>query len=606
MRIAVVVVPVELLFCRALQTDFAFADFDNSRIALKGNIAAHRAGGNAERITGAPVDDKIVTVAAVVDVEVCTFAAANRIIALAAVNRIVAARAINNIVAAATLDYEVGINFRGVNSAYVDHVVEVADAEGVAVFRGVITSKSNRLAVRAEAVRHTDTFWISFFLVAFNVGDDLILDVFNGNGAGADFEDNVATALADAADRARCELDNVFAGRVVGDNVFAVAAVVDKYVCAVAAGQGIVALSAVNRIVLCAAGDLVVVFVADNFDVLLDCRGVDCLNLILVICDQFISRNVERNGVVVFKESNFRARHFQNVFGISFLFAVFVNVVDDFVSRAHDTDFGLATERDYYIVAALLELGSTRRELDNVFLVVVENLVVAVAACEDEDIRAFAALEGIGSFAANDRVVVVAADNVILVFGSGNGNAVTGCGGVNRNEIVHEVFKLRVGVDVQFIIRETFCQGSTLAVACNAYLRDRDFGQIEIFAGRIHEMNSLFRGGTFERERPLANAIDEVIAFNSGIGYRTGGNADNVFRLVIADDVVAFAALEDESIFARATKEQVIALAAVDNIIAVAAVNCVFTFSAVDGVVFFGAGNFVGERVTRYRKVMCN
>ena len=71
----------------------------------------------------------------------------------------------------------------------------------------------------------------------------MVFGIFNGNGAGADLEDDIIAALVDAVHYARRNADNVF-GFVVNDNIFTVAVVVDKNIGVGAALQGVISFSA--------------------------------------------------------------------------------------------------------------------------------------------------------------------------------------------------------------------------------------------------------------------------------------------------------------------------------------------------------------------------
>ena len=110
-----------------------------------------------------------------------------------------------------------------------------------------------------------------------------------------------------------------------------------------------------------------------------DSRRVDCLNHIsVVVVDVIVGRQVEGIGTVDVKERDRRAFDGDGQFRIVFGFAVRVDVGDDFVLRARERDL-VGADRHDDVVAALFERGRARSDVDNVFLGVVFDSVVAVA-----------------------------------------------------------------------------------------------------------------------------------------------------------------------------------------------------------------------------------
>ena len=158
-----------------------------------------------------------------------------------------------------------------------------------------------------------------------NVADSFTSRAQNSYFARTNSEDNVGAALLDFS-RALCNLNFIFF-RIVKDNVFAVAVGISENICTGAALQRVIALAAVNCIVLVSAEYLISFAVARNLNVVRDGRGVDCFNRGVVIrggeSRLAVSLAQDCRRLVILPDNGIRGRR-RIVIG----FAVLVNVGD--------------------------------------------------------------------------------------------------------------------------------------------------------------------------------------------------------------------------------------------------------------------------------------
>ena len=159
----------------------------------------------------------------------------------------------------------------------------------------------------------------------------------------------------------------------VGDNVIAVAVVVNENVFACAAAQGVIALAADDSIIAVAAEDCIFacatvnvivffgtdnsvrLFIGDNAHIVSNCRGVNRLSHAREVVKY---RNVKAVVSVLFIERNFAAYISPTVIGLFWppnSFVISINNLDIFVLRIFNGDATVTSSED--IIIAVKDCG---------------------------------------------------------------------------------------------------------------------------------------------------------------------------------------------------------------------------------------------------------